>query len=355
MELGIVKHDVNSSGFVEPRRGTQCGVRVRMVRFPLESQLPCVQYIPRNMHAVFALLCFVVVIHWLIFPYPSGLLHWHCGNLTIAPVPAKQPWWIWINTSCEFIMNDYKTTTKQSTTKPCAYFLGYTVPYPLMWETYGNINVTGFNSTCWMSPFNLIHSVFFDDIKIQNLPDQMDDDKMVDETNALGHSLAVTECGNHSPWGYTKPIITLSFILISSLAYTSSYQLHIAKLSGCILSPASLNLSDCMCPEECNTYSYSLQQSSASLALLGVRQLLDSITPDVGQSYYRALDMDDRMEPNNFYTTLNSLENIMTNIEGKECPHASSTIPMIFGALRQYLSSTIFEKGVSEYEMQVLL
>ena len=86
-----------------------------------------VQYIPRNMHTVFALLCFVVVIHWLIFPYPSGLLHWHCGNLTIAPVPAKQPWWIWINTSCEFIINDYITTTKQSTTKPCAYFLGYTV------------------------------------------------------------------------------------------------------------------------------------------------------------------------------------------------------------------------------------
>ena len=85
------------------------------------------QYTQRNMHTVFALLCFVVVIHWLIFPYPSGLLHWHCGNLTIAPVPAKQPWWIWINTSCEFIMNDYITTTKQSTTKPCAYFLGYTV------------------------------------------------------------------------------------------------------------------------------------------------------------------------------------------------------------------------------------
>ena len=86
-----------------------------------------VQYIPRNMHTFFALLCFVVVIHWLIFPYPSGLLHWHCGNLTIAPVPAKQRWWIWINTSCEFIMNDCITTTKQSTTKPCAYFLGYTV------------------------------------------------------------------------------------------------------------------------------------------------------------------------------------------------------------------------------------
>ena len=61
------------------------------------------------------------------FPYPPGLLHWHCGNLTIAPVPAKQPWWIWINTSYEFIMNDCITTTKQSTTKPCAYFLGCTV------------------------------------------------------------------------------------------------------------------------------------------------------------------------------------------------------------------------------------
>ena len=79
------------------------------------------------MHTIFALLCFVVVIQWLISPYPPGLLRWHCGNLTIAPVLAKQPWWIWINTSCEFIMNDCITTTKQSTTKPCAYFLGYTV------------------------------------------------------------------------------------------------------------------------------------------------------------------------------------------------------------------------------------
>ena len=93
----------------------------------MRSSLTQIEYIPRNMHTVTALLCFVVVIRWLIFPYPPGLLHWHCGNLTIAPVPAKQPWWIWINTSCEFIMNDCITTTKQSTTKPCAYFLGYTV------------------------------------------------------------------------------------------------------------------------------------------------------------------------------------------------------------------------------------
>ena len=103
-------------------------IQKRAPRFVLDDyQSGYIQYIPRNMHMVFALLCFVVVIHWLIFPYPPGLLHWHCGNLTIAPVPARQPWWIWINTSYEFIMNDCITTIKQSTTKPCAYFLGYTV------------------------------------------------------------------------------------------------------------------------------------------------------------------------------------------------------------------------------------
>ena len=106
------------------------------IQISLITFTPNLQYIPRNLHTVTALLCFVVVIHWLIFPYPSGLLHWHCGNLTIAPVLAKQPWWIWINTSCEFIMNNCITTTKQSTTKPCAYFLGYTVSlrWPIIWQ-----------------------------------------------------------------------------------------------------------------------------------------------------------------------------------------------------------------------------
>ena len=26
---------------------------------------------------------------WRIYPYPSGLLHWHWGNHMIAPVPVK--------------------------------------------------------------------------------------------------------------------------------------------------------------------------------------------------------------------------------------------------------------------------
>ena len=53
-----------------------------------------IQYIPSNMHTVLALLCFVVVIHWMIFPYPSGLLHWHFNKVTsylpfVLPVISK--------------------------------------------------------------------------------------------------------------------------------------------------------------------------------------------------------------------------------------------------------------------------
>ena len=99
------------------RWGNEYVLSRKWLQYCLAVLCSLIQYIPRNMHTVFALLCFVVVIHWLIFPHPPGLLHWHCGNLTIAPVPAKQPWWIWINTSCEFIMNDCITTTKKSTTK----------------------------------------------------------------------------------------------------------------------------------------------------------------------------------------------------------------------------------------------
>ena len=114
-----------------------------------------IQYIPRNIHTALSLLCFVVVMYWLIYTYPSGLLHWHWGNLTIAPVPAKQPWWIWVNASCEFIMDDYITTTKQSTTKPCARFLGYNIPtrYSLVFSMHfswkvNHVDTFSIGTTC---------------------------------------------------------------------------------------------------------------------------------------------------------------------------------------------------------------
>ena len=107
------------------------------------------------MHTVFALLCFVVVIHWLIFPYPSRLLHWHCGNLTIAPVPAKQPWWIWINTSCEFITNDCITTTKQSTTKQNRVHISWDIVYVAICRHWATMS--------WLTAAKVGHghSVFF--------------------------------------------------------------------------------------------------------------------------------------------------------------------------------------------------
>ena len=50
----------------------------------------------------FVVLCFVVLISAFsgsmssIYPYPSRSLHRHWGNRTIAPVPVKWPWRIWV-------------------------------------------------------------------------------------------------------------------------------------------------------------------------------------------------------------------------------------------------------------------
>ena len=77
----------------------------------VESWITCVsfgesssilQYIPRNVHTVFALLCFVVVIHWLIFPYPSGLFHWHwqsndCPSASKATLMNMDEYFLWIH------------------------------------------------------------------------------------------------------------------------------------------------------------------------------------------------------------------------------------------------------------------
>ena len=101
--------------------------------------------------ALFSVLLFVWVWFWRHTVYPKKYAHGFCFavlccgyTLTDFPISirltslalwqshdcpsaSKQPWWIWINTSCEFTMNDCITTTKQSTTKPCAYFLVHTV------------------------------------------------------------------------------------------------------------------------------------------------------------------------------------------------------------------------------------
>ena len=71
----------------------------------------------------------------LLLLYIDWFSHIHQAYIP-GTLPTKQPWWIWINTSCEFIMKDCMTTTKQNTTKPGAYFLRYTVLYPTAESSY---------------------------------------------------------------------------------------------------------------------------------------------------------------------------------------------------------------------------
>ena len=72
------------------------------------------------------MLCCVLLLFdtgWF-YPYPSGFLHWHWGNHTIAPVPVKEPSRIWVNVSCELTWTDNITTTK-----PCLYSMGCTLSF----------------------------------------------------------------------------------------------------------------------------------------------------------------------------------------------------------------------------------
>ena len=102
--------------------------RQRLVYVMLSTQWSSIEFncnaysISQEICTGFLLCCALL---WL---YIDWFSHIHQAYFTgTVAVPAKQPWWIWLNTSCEFIMNDSITTTKQSTTKPCAYFFGYTV------------------------------------------------------------------------------------------------------------------------------------------------------------------------------------------------------------------------------------
>ena len=51
----------------------------------------------------------------------SGLLHWHWGNHTIAPVWVKRSWRTWVNKSQESTEANIVTNTKYNTTKSYAF------------------------------------------------------------------------------------------------------------------------------------------------------------------------------------------------------------------------------------------
>ena len=136
--------------------------------------------------------------------YPKKYAHGFCFavlccgyTLTVFPISIRLALlalgqsldWIWINTSCEFIMNDCITTTKQSTTKPCAYFLGYIVwlttllkpnmdPIVRISSLHPNIDLSisdtlvGFTSWAGMThdAINPVRKCVYDYVKVFNTP-----------------------------------------------------------------------------------------------------------------------------------------------------------------------------------------
>ena len=105
------------------------------------------------------------------YPYSSYLLHWHWGNHTIAPVSEKKIWRIWVNASCESLDMRYeeRITTKQRTTKPCAYHIRRTVYGKIgcfdVWKILYSTNPVAINyrilfTYLFLSMFYVIESAF---------------------------------------------------------------------------------------------------------------------------------------------------------------------------------------------------
>ena len=84
-----------------------------------------VHYIVKNMHMVCALYFIVFFFVHGFYLYPSCWLHWQQVSHMITPVLVQPPWKIWVYTSQKLTKANNITTTKQSTTEPCAYFMGY--------------------------------------------------------------------------------------------------------------------------------------------------------------------------------------------------------------------------------------
>ena len=78
---------------------------------------PCLIWL-RNLHMV------VLCCGLILYPYPSGLLYWHWGNRTIAPMPVKYSWRIWLNRSHETTSNSLYIHNKEKHNKKMCIFYG---------------------------------------------------------------------------------------------------------------------------------------------------------------------------------------------------------------------------------------
>ena len=83
-----------------------------------------VQYIPRNMHTVFVVLCFVVVMQSFIMNSHEVFIHIHQGCFAGTGEIVRLPQYQWSKPDGYGIINQCMTTTKHSKAKTVCIFLG---------------------------------------------------------------------------------------------------------------------------------------------------------------------------------------------------------------------------------------
>ena len=97
------------------------------------------------MHTVLGRASLWLGICWC-YPYPSGLLHWHWGNLMIAPVPVKLPWGIWVDRPRE--------SMGTSQWIHVIYYPDcFTIP---PWPQHSKINPCAYFMADWVTGFNVL-------------------------------------------------------------------------------------------------------------------------------------------------------------------------------------------------------
>ena len=103
------------------RHGIRSLLLVETGRISRAAQVQCG---PWKMHRVCYCITVFSWILWFVDPNPSGLHHWHWGNLVIAPVPVKPSWRIWVKFVCNC---EYQANTGTMETMKYAHSFGCTL------------------------------------------------------------------------------------------------------------------------------------------------------------------------------------------------------------------------------------
>ena len=77
------------------------------------------------------------------------------------------------------------------------------------------------------------------------------------------------------------------------------------------------NSSECACQMQCVSDNYELEPSFASLSSVGISRLLLDTPTGLMQTYHKALETADRMFPEQYHFTINSLMNVVNELDSK--------------------------------------